>query len=119
MDVRIFAERLKEAREARNITAAELAEALGINKATIYRYEAAEISKIKLHTIKAIADYLGVNPDYLIGATDDKRPVKETEGLLADLTDGEQMLLELFRRVPVEKQQMVLDMIRIALKHDQ
>ena len=29
------------------------------------------------------------------------------------------MLLDLFRRVPVESQQMVLDMIKIALKQSQ
>ena len=116
MDNRVFAERLKESRESKNITAAELAEEVGINKATIYRYEAAEISKIKLHAIKAMAECLNVNPDYLMGVTDDKRAVKEVE---ASITDDEKMLLELFRRVPVESQQMVLDMIRIALKRDQ
>ena len=119
MDMMLFAQRLKAAREERNISAIELADALGINKATIYRYETAEIGKIKQVTINAIADYLCVNPDYLIGATDDRRPVKETEELLADITDGEQMLLELFRQVPADRQQMVLDMIRIALKRDQ
>ena len=119
MDVRIFAERLKATREERNVSPQELAEALGINKATIYRYEAAEISKIKSVTIKAIAEYLKVNPDYLIGLSDSKHTDKEAEALLGGITDEEKMLLELFRRVPVESQQMVLDMIRIALKHDQ
>ena len=36
-----------------------------------------------------------------------------------ELTEGEEMLLDLFRRVPVESQQMVLDMIKIALKQSQ
>lgn len=119
MDVCIFAKRLKEAREARNVSIAELSEALGINKATLYRYELAEINKIKSVTINAIAKYLGVNPDYLIGASDIKHTAKEAEALMADITDDEKMLLELFRRVPVDSQQMVLDMIRIALKRDQ
>lgn len=119
MDVQVFAKRLKAAREERNISAIELAEALGINKATIYRYETAEINKVKQVTINAIAEYLNVNPDYLIGATDQKHTVKEAEELLADITDGEQMLLELFRRVPADRQQMVLDMIRIALNNGQ
>lgn len=119
MDMKIFAERLKAVRIERNITPAELSEALGINKATIYRYENAEIGKIKMVTINAIADYLNVNPDYLIGATDQKHTVKEAEDLLSTITDGEKMLLELFRQVPVESQQMVLEMIRIALKQHQ
>ena len=119
MDMKIFAQRLKAAREERNISAIELAEALGINKATIYRYETAEIGKIKQVTINAIADYLGVNPDYLIGASENKRTAKEAEALMADITDAEKSLLELFKRVPVENQQMVLDMIRVALKNGQ
>ena len=119
MDMWTFAQRLKAVREERNISATELAEALGINKATIYRYETAEIGKIKQVTINAIAEYLNVNPDYLIGTSDIKHTVKEAEDLASSITDDEKMLLELFRRVPVESQQMVLEMIRIALRRDQ
>ena len=118
MDMNIFAHRLKSTREALGISARELAEAIGINKATIHHYEKAEFKSVKSPTLQAIAEYLNVNPDYLIGATDQKHTVKEAEDLLSTITDGEKMLLELFRKVPVESQQMVLDMIRIALKQD-
>ena len=116
MDMDIFARRLKETREERGISAKELAGAVGINKSTIHRYETGDFKSIKKSVLEDIADYLNVNPDYLIGATDQKHTVKEAEDLLSTITDGEKMLLELFRRVPVESQQMVLDMIRIALK---
>lgn len=119
MNMDIFARRLKETRQERNVSAKELAECLGINKSTIHRYETGELKGIKHPVLQAIADYLNVNPDYLIGATDNKHTVKEAEELMANITDGEKMLLELFRRVPVESQQMVLDMIRIALKQNQ
>lgn len=118
MDMNIFANRLRATREERGISAKELAEAVGINATTIYRYETAEFKGVKAVLLTAIADYLNVNPDYLIGATDNKHTVKEAEDLLASITDGEKMLLELFRQVPVESQRMVLDMIRIALKQD-
>ena len=116
MDMALFAKRLKKARNARNISAKELAERLGINKSTIHRYETGELKGIKQPTIQAIAEYLNVDPDYLIGASDSMYAVKEAE---ADITDEEKMLLELFRRVPEENQQMVLNMIRVALKNDQ
>ena len=32
-----------------------------------------------------------------------------------DLTEGEKMLLDLFRRIPEDKQELVLQMIRVAL----
>lgn len=119
MDMKILAQRLKTTREAQNITIAELADALGINKATMYRYETAEFQSIKPTRLQAIADYLKVNPDYLIGATDNKHTVKEAEDLVSSITDAEKMLLEWFRRVPEGQQQMVLEMIAIALKQRQ
>lgn len=119
MDMTIFARRLKETRKERGISAKELAEALGLNKATIHHYEKADFKSIKSPVLREIADYLRVNPDYLIGATDNKHTIKEAEDLLSNITDGEKMLLELFRKVPEESQRMVLDMIRIALKQNQ
>ena len=119
MDMQIFAKRLRAVREERNISAAELAEALGMNKTTVYRYETASFQGIKSVTLHEIAEYLNVNPDYLIGASENKRTAKEAEALMADITDAEKSLLELFKRVPVENQQMVLDMIRVALKNGQ
>jgi transcriptional regulator with XRE-family HTH domain len=116
MDMDVFAKRLKETREQKNISAKELAEALGINKATIHHYERADFKSIKTPILRDIANYLDVNPDYLIGDTDVKRTVKETEDLLSTITDGEKLLLDLFRQVPEESQQMVLDMVRVALK---
>ena len=116
MDMNVFARRLKEVRKERNVSAKELGETLGINKSTIHRYETGELKGIKTPVLQAIANYLNVNPDYLIGATDNKHTVKEAEDLLSSITDGEKMLLELFRKVPAESQQMVLDMIRIVLK---
>ena len=119
MDMNIFAKRLRAVREERNISAAELAEALDINATTIYRYETAVFKGVKSTVLKSIADYLNVNPDYLIGVTDNKHTVKEAEDLANSITDDEKMLLELFRRVPVESQQMVLGMIRAALQTQQ
>lgn len=119
MDMNIFATRLRAVREERNVSAAELAEALDINATTIYRYETAAFKGIKSTVLHAIAEYLNVNPDYLIGASDNKHTVKEAEALMADITDDEKMLLELFRRVPEDSQQMVLDMVRVALKRGQ
>lgn len=119
MDMQTFATRLKIVRGEKNVSVTELAEALGVNKTTIYRYESGVFSALKAELLIAIAEYLNVNPDYLTGATDIKQPVKEAEDLASSITDDEKMLLELFRRVPVESQQMVLGMIRIALQHDQ
>jgi transcriptional regulator with XRE-family HTH domain len=119
MDMQVFATRLRAVREEKNVSAAELAEVLGVNKTTIYRYETGAFKGLNAESLIAIAEYLQVNPDYLIGVSDIKHTAKEAEALMVDITDDEKMLLELFRRVPVESQQMVLDMVRVALKRDQ
>ena len=119
MNMKIFAERLKETRKEKMISSKELGEAVGIHKATIHRYEKADFKGIKEPLLNAIADYLKVNPDYLIGATDNKRTVKEAEDLVSSITDAEKMLLERFRRVSEGQRRMVLEMIEIALKQSQ
>ena len=62
-----------------------------------------------------IADLYGVSVDFLLGIEepDDKKekPI-EYDGL----SEGEQMLLSLFNQISKDKQQLVLEMIRAALK---
>ena len=116
MDMNIFAQRLKATREAQGINATDLADALGINKATIYRYELAEFQSIKQTRLQAIADYLKVNPDYLIGATDNKYTIKETEDLLSNITDVQKEILEKTNSLSPEEQQRYLDLLNVLLK---
>lgn len=68
----LFASRLKETRESRNVSAVELAEAISVDKGTIYRYEKADFKSIKESRLQAIADYLKVDKSYLTGEVDDK-----------------------------------------------
>ena len=116
MDKNVFAKRLTAIRKERNVSVQEMAQALDVHKTTIHRYEAAKINKINSGTVKVIAEYLNVNPDYLMGVSDCKYAAKVAEDLPLDITDKEKTLLDWFRQVPAERQQMVLDMIKIALK---
>lgn len=72
MDMWLFAERLKNTRLKRNIGAKELADAVGLNVATLYRYENAEFKSIKEGTLEEIANYLSVDKDYLAGRSEDQ-----------------------------------------------
>ncbi|MBQ2870352.1 helix-turn-helix transcriptional regulator [bacterium] len=72
MDMQLFAERLKTIRIKRNIGAGELARAVGLNPATLYRYENAEFKSIKESTLETIANYLSVDKDYLAGRSNDQ-----------------------------------------------
>ena len=55
---------------------------------------------------------LGTTPAHLMGWNDDENfPPEEPE-----LSEGEKVLLDLFRQVPEDKQELVLQMISLALK---
>ena len=63
-----------------------------------------------------MAKALNVNEAWLMGYdVPMERQVKKPSPTEAELTEGEQVLLDLFRRVPEEKQELVLQMIRVAL----
>lgn len=117
MDMNVFAKRLKSAREERGVSAKELAEALGVNATTIYRYETAGFQSIKSPVLQAIADYLNVNPDYLIGATDNKYTVKEKEDLLSNITDVQKKILEKTNSLSQEEQKRYLELLEVLLKN--
>lgn len=58
-------QRIKELRQAAGMSADELAERLGKNRATIYRYESDEIRKLPLDVLKSLADVFGITPGEL------------------------------------------------------
>lgn len=62
--------RIEKSRKALGMTQEELAKTLGLNKSTIQRYESGKIEKIKLPIIEAMANALGVRPEYLAGKSD-------------------------------------------------
>ncbi|WP_301965655.1 transcriptional repressor LexA [uncultured Ruminococcus sp.] len=63
-------ERIKKLREEKNITVDKLAELIGKNRATIYRYESSEIEKLPTSVLEPLCKALGTTPAYLMGWTD-------------------------------------------------
>ena len=86
----------------------------------MYKYENGIVTNIPMDKIETMAKLFSVTPAYLMGWTE---KTIDTVNLQlfgkkeapTELTDGEMMLLELFRQVPAEQQNLVLDMIRVAL----
>lgn len=64
--------RIKERRNELDISAVELADRLGLSKATIHRYENGDIKNIKLPVVDAMAQVLRVNPLWLLGKSKTK-----------------------------------------------
>ena len=64
--------RIKARRKEMKISAATLAERVGLSKATIHRYENGDIKNIKMPVLESIAEVLKVNPLWLIGKADNR-----------------------------------------------
>lgn len=110
-------ERLRIALSRANMKQATLAELTGIDCGAISSYVGGRYGP-KQDRIDLMAKVLDVSPAWLMGYdVPMERETTPPDSIV--LTEGESMLLELFRRVPEEHQQMVLDMIRIALKQNQ
>ena len=60
-------ERIKHRREMLGLSADDLAEKIGKNRATVFRYENGDIENVKLPIIAEIAKALDVSPGYLMG----------------------------------------------------
>ena len=91
-------------------TQEELAVKMGYkSKSTINKIELG-INDIPQSKIVKFAEVLGTTPAQLMGWEEENSPSEELQ-----LTEGEKILLDLFRRVPEDDQQLVLQMIRAAL----
>jgi len=64
-------ERIKARRLECGLSVDEVAAQLGVSRATVYRYESAEIKNMGIDKITPLAGVLKISPIYLMGWTDD------------------------------------------------
>ena len=60
-------ERIKQRRQQLGLNVNDIAEALGISRATLYRYESHEIEKLPISIAEPLAEILGTTPSELMG----------------------------------------------------
>jgi transcriptional regulator with XRE-family HTH domain len=95
-------------------TRREICEALGFSYFTFTSW--VNGSKYpRMDKVEMLAEYFGILKSDLI---EDKSSEEKEKAPGEELTEGEKALIELFRRVPAESQQLVLGMIRAALNTD-
>ena len=104
-----FSDRLKKLRNERGCSLRDVAASCNISKSAIEMYENGK-RKPKIENAEALADYFNVNLAYLMGWEDEQQNTPDEP----KLTEGEKMLIDLFRRIPEDKQPLVLQMIRAA-----
>ena len=112
------AARLKKALSIRNMTQAELCQKTKIPKSALSEYLKG-LYDPKQDRLLILSEALDVDPVWLMGF--DVPMEKEDKKISPHdptLTEGEKLVLELFRQIPEDQQPMVLAMIRAALCTD-
>ena len=96
-----------------------LAKELGISSGAITWWKKGRVPH--RDTLDILTSYFNVSEGYLLGY---EKPVVEGAALEKEnspdelkLTEGEELLLQLFRQVPVNQQALVLQMIKAALNN--
>ena len=121
MDSKDMSKRIKDLRLEKGLTLEQVANVVGVGKSTVRKWETGMIANMKRDKIAALAKALGTTPAYLMGWQEEPDLNLQLFGERKSpeepkLSEGEKLLIALFRQVPEEKQQMVLDMIAVALK---
>lgn len=106
-----MAQRIKALRQEKGLTLEQVADVVGVGKSTVRKWETGMIANMKRDKIASLAKALGTTPEYLMGWEKKKDSPSELS-----LTEGEKMMLELFRRIPEDRQAAALELLRAALK---
>jgi transcriptional regulator with XRE-family HTH domain len=94
----------------------QVADVVGVGKSTVRKWETGMIANMRRDKIADLAKALGTTPAYLMAWPEDEEKKNSPDQLT--LTEGEKAMIELFRLVPEDKQQLVLGMIKAALCTD-
>ena len=103
-----MAQRIKALRQEKGLTLEQVADVVGVGKSTVRKWETGMIANMKRDKIADLAKALGTTPEYLMGWDEQKSSPSEPS-----LTEGEQILLNLFRQIPEDQQRVFLEMGRV------
>lgn len=97
-------ERIKKRREQLGMSVDEMAEILGVNRATVYRYESSEIAKLPVDILEAVAIALRTDPVTLMGWKGEEGASPENKEMAE--------FIRLFSLLPEDKQFLVINIIK-------
>lgn len=78
-------ERIASRRKELDLSADQVAEALGVSRSTVYRYESSDIEKLPANMIEPLAIILKTTPAYLMGWDETLPSAPEPEIKLDDI----------------------------------
>ena len=108
----IFSINLKRLMEQRGVSRQDLSKVLGVSYFTISDWVNGK-KYPRMDKVEMLAAYFGILKSDLI----EEKGMNETLPQVQTLTEGETMLLELFRQIPDDAQKMYLEVLRASLKN--
>lgn len=106
----IFSINLKRYMDKKQVSRKDIADFLGISYFTVSDWVNGK-KYPRMDKVELLANYFGVLKSDLI-----EEPTNENSMITVNITEDEQKLLDLFRRVSENHQPTVLQMIEVALK---
>ena len=103
-----FSIRLKEMREAKGLSQAELAQKIGVGISTVGMWESTNRTP-GAKTLQRLISYFGCSIDYLLGRTNDVYTAVPTE---QNLTHDEKEVLELYSSLPPSRKEDLIIYLR-------
>lgn len=107
--------RIQKALSLRNMKQSELCEKTKIPKSAISHYISGSFEP-KQDRLFIIAKALNVDPVWLMGFDVPIEPTQSDPPGQPELTEVERLMLDLFRKIPEDRQQAALELLRAALK---
>ena len=110
--------RIRDRRKEIGLSAEKLAEILGKNRATVFRYESGDIENVPLDILEPIAKALRTTPAYLMGWEEEQRKNDiQADIILKMRTDSTFMsACELLYKLDKEKLESVNQMLNTLFK---
>ena len=105
-------QRIKLRRKELGISADKLGEAIGKNRATVFRYENGEIENLPLDILEPIANALQTTPQYLMGWDDEEKTATKNG---SGISEAKQKLFDLAESCSDEEVSRLLQMMELFL----
>lgn len=106
MDANVFVQNIKRLCTKKGIKPTNACKESGVGSSFINDIERGRTPSVA--KVQMLADYLGVTTSELLGET--KKPTVQDDGL----TEAEQALMDLFRQLTPDQQDMVIRMVQAA-----
>ena len=105
-------QRIKAARERKNLTLEEVARRCKTTKQTIFKYENEIVTNIPYDKLELLVKALDVSPAYLFGWGEKEKSPSEPE-----FTGVDKELWEVLKLIPEEQKKLILETARVFVNN--